>query len=49
MMSHRVAHVAAVPAFFPGLRGMGQANVSQLRPKSFLQFFDLYIRPPPAF
>jgi len=47
-MAHSAAAAVLVLVFSPTFRKRTKASVPQVRPKLFLESFQLYVRPPPA-
>jgi hypothetical protein len=48
LMAHSAAAAVLVVVFSPTFRKRARASVPQVRPKLFLESFQLYVRPPPA-
>ena len=48
LMAHSAAAAVLVIAFSPTFRKRVRASVPQVRPKLFLESFQLYVRPPPV-
>jgi hypothetical protein len=48
LMAHSAAAAVLVVVFSPTFRKRTRASVPQVRPRLFLESFQLYVRPPPA-
>lgn len=48
LMAHSAAAAVLIVLFFPTFRKRVRSTVPQIRPRLFLQSFQLYVRPPPA-
>jgi len=48
LMAHSAAAAVLVLVFSPTFRKRTRASVRQVRPRLFLESFQLYVRPPPA-
>jgi hypothetical protein len=48
LMAHSAATAILVIVFSPTFRKRTRASVPQVRPRLFLESFQLYVRPPPA-
>jgi hypothetical protein len=48
LMAHSAAAAVLLVMFSPTFRKRDRASVPQVRPRLFLESFQLYVRPPPA-
>ena len=48
LMAHSAAAAVLVVVFSPTFRKRARATVPRVRPRLFLESFQLYVRPPPA-
>ncbi len=48
LMAHSATAAVLAVVFSPTFRKRARASVPQVRPRLFLQSFQLYVRPPPA-